>query len=57
VILVNSRGYIETWRYLYNVHFLGIIGYEVARFVDSNQIDVVFLYSEENAPLALAVSE
>ena len=57
MILVNSRGYIETWRYLYNVHFLGIIGYEVARFVDSNQIDVVFLYSEENAPLALAVSE
>jgi len=57
VISINSRGYVETWRYLYDVHFLGIVGYEVARFVNLNQIDTVFVFPEEDAPLALAVSE
>ena len=53
VISINSRGYVETWRYLYDVHFLGIVGYEVARFVGSNSIDTVFVYPEEDDKVIL----
>ena len=55
VITRNSYGYIETWKYLYD--FLGIVGYEAARFVGPEDIDVVVAFPEEDAPLALAVSE
>lgn len=54
VVTKNSYGYIETWRYLYDTHFLGIVGYEAAKFVGPEDIDVVIVFPEEDASLALA---
>ena len=57
VIVKNSHGYIESWRYLYNPRFLGLIGYEAAKFTRGEKIDAILTFPQEDAPLALVVSE
>jgi len=56
VIRVNSFGYVETWRYLYNVNFLEIIGYETSKFIGEAKVDIVVVFPEEDMPLALVIS-
>lgn len=57
VIKINGFGFVETWRYTTDVHFLNIVGYMAAKFVGNAKIDVVFTVSEDGAPLATVISE
>lgn len=57
VIVKNIYGYVEVWRYLYDRHFLNLVGYEAANLIGQNSVNTVLVYPPEDAPLALAISD
>lgn len=56
-LIINSRGYVETWRFLNSFNFLELMGYQVTKFVGDEEIDTVVSYPPSASPLALVSSD
>jgi len=47
IVAQNSYGYVESWRYLYDIYFLGLVGYEAAKFVKDYDVGVVLAFLQK----------
>lgn len=56
IITVNSYGYVETWKYIYNTRFLDLVSYKVIKFLGDAKISVIISFPEQDAPLAMVLS-
>lgn len=56
-IVVNSHGYVETWRLLNSFNFLELMGYQVAKFAGGEEINTVISYPPSTSPLTLISSD
>lgn len=56
-LVVNSHGYVETWRLLNSFNFLELMGYQVTKFVGGEEINAVVSYPPSASPLALISSD
>ncbi len=56
-LIVNSHGYIETWRFLNSFNFLELMGYQVAKFVGEEEINTIVSYPPSASSLAVISSD
>ncbi len=56
-LIVNSHGYVETWRFLNSFNFLELMGYQVAKFVGEEEINTIVSYPPSASSLAVISSD